>query len=348
MNVYQIDPATDARWGRLVERHPSSSIFHTRGWLEALRLTYGYEPVAYTTTSPGETLTNGLPFCRIKTWLTGKRLVSLPFSDHCSPLVDSREELDAVLSSVQCDAEKEGWSHVEVRPLSRDGFAAAGFTQTDQFHLHILDLRQGAEHVFQHFHKDSVQRKIKRAEREGVVCEQGCSEALLDRFYHLLLRTRRRHGLPPQPRQWFRNLVARLGSCVQVRVAASKSGEPIASIFTLRHKKSLTFKYGCSDERFNSLGGTQLLFWQAIQDACAENLEEFDLGRTDAGHEGLVTFKDRWGATESPLAYYRTGAATSSHQAARMRTASVARHFLAYVPDPCLAVAGRFFYRHIG
>ena len=44
MRFYQIDPTQDARWAEFVGKHPSASVFHTVGWLKALRSTYGYEP----------------------------------------------------------------------------------------------------------------------------------------------------------------------------------------------------------------------------------------------------------------------------------------------------------------
>src|SRR5580700_9883250 len=76
--VYQIHPLEDARWSRLLERHPNASVFHTVPWLKALQRTYQYEPVAFTTSPAGVELQNGLVACRIESWLTGRRLVSLP------------------------------------------------------------------------------------------------------------------------------------------------------------------------------------------------------------------------------------------------------------------------------
>ena len=99
--VYRLQPLEDPRWADLVDRHPRSSVFHTIAWLEALRRTYGYEPVAYTTSSPGERLKNGLVFCRVASWITGRRLVSLPFSDHCEPLVDSLADEVLLLKAVR-------------------------------------------------------------------------------------------------------------------------------------------------------------------------------------------------------------------------------------------------------
>src|SRR6185295_20146121 len=86
--AYTIDPLRDSRWPDLIVRYPNASVFHTRGWLEALRSTYGYVPVAFTTSAPNENLTNAVLFCAVRSWLTGSRLVSLPFSDHCEPLVN--------------------------------------------------------------------------------------------------------------------------------------------------------------------------------------------------------------------------------------------------------------------
>ena len=89
MDLHQFDPVSDPRWPEFLESHPCASVFHTPGWLEALRRTYGYEPIGYTSSAPGEKIRNGVVFCRIDSWLTGQRMVSLPFSDHCEPLVDS-------------------------------------------------------------------------------------------------------------------------------------------------------------------------------------------------------------------------------------------------------------------
>src|ERR1700758_4552655 len=101
MRFFQIDPIQDVRWADLVARHPMASVFHTVGWLKTLRRTYGYEPVGFTTSSPSGALKNGLVFCRVNSWLTGRRLVSLPFSDHCEPLCDSVQDLNFLIRYLQ-------------------------------------------------------------------------------------------------------------------------------------------------------------------------------------------------------------------------------------------------------
>ena len=87
MTVYTLDPLRDSRWSELVERHPHASVFHTAAWLQSLQRTYGYQPIAFTTSAPGTPLADGVVMCKVRSWLTGRRLVSLPFADHCEPLV---------------------------------------------------------------------------------------------------------------------------------------------------------------------------------------------------------------------------------------------------------------------
>jgi hypothetical protein len=333
----------------LVDRHPAASIFHTPQWLEALRRTYGYDPAAYTTTPPGQDLANGLVFCRVQSWLSGWRLVSLPFSDHCQPLVDRHQDIAELLAWLEKSLHREHWKYIELRPtFSADStFRSSGILSRTESHLlHTLDLRPGLDFLFRGFDKSCIQRRIRRAEREQLTYEEGNSEALLAKFYSLLILTRRRHGVPPQPLAWFRNVIACLGNKVQIRVV-SKDQQPVAGIFTILYKDTLTYKYGCSDAKFNNLGGTPLLFWKAIQDAKREGAAKFDLGRSETGNSGLVSFKENWGAVSVPLDYYRLPARQPSHLNSAWLT-RFARGIFSMMPDALLSATGRLLYRHIG
>ena len=116
--VYQFQPLEDSRWGEFLERHPRASVFHTAGWLEALRRTYGYVPIAFTTSLPDTSLQNAIVACRVASWLTGARLVSLPFADHCEPLVSDPTDLHALLAVLEQLVHQEKLRYVELRPTS--------------------------------------------------------------------------------------------------------------------------------------------------------------------------------------------------------------------------------------
>jgi len=344
LKSYEINPLLDPRWPEYLARNPQSSAFHSPAWLSALQRTYGYEPVVYTAAPPGTALQNGWVFCRIYSWLTGRRLVSLPFSDHCDPLVLDWADLNCLADAVRQDQQSLKWKYVEFRSPGSEPVVPNGFAASEAFCLHRLDLEPSLDEIFSKMHKDSTQRKIRRAEREGLIYEEGQSEELLEKFYCLLRLTRLRHQIPPQPRKWFSNLVACFGDRAKIRVV-SKLGRPVASVLTLRFQHTLVYKYGGSDRRFQNLGGMHLCLWRAIQDAKVTGLKELDLGRSDWDDHGLITFKDRWGARRSNLTYFRQWL-QQPHTAA-WKTAR-AKQAIAHMPAVFLSTAGRLLYRHLG
>jgi lipid II:glycine glycyltransferase (peptidoglycan interpeptide bridge formation enzyme) len=288
----------------------------------------------------------------VKNWLMGSRMVSLPFSDHCQPLVRDSEDLQILLSSFRKHLDREKWKYIELRPMLASGECqvAGGkrwpYAKAEEYYFHKLNLQPSLDGLFRSFHKSCVQRKILRAEREHLAYEAGRSESILARFYRLFLLTRRRHQLPPQPIAWFRNLVGCLGDRLTIRLL-SKDDQPIASILTLSYKTTLVYKYGCSDARFHNLGGMPLLFWRAIQEGKQWGAHEFDLGRSDVDNPGLSAFKEHLGATRSALSYFRL-TRHRAHRHSRAREIRAIRCVFGAMPDAVAQLAGRVLYRHMG
>lgn len=348
MKLLSLDPITDPRWPKFIERHPASSIFHTPQWLESLRKTYDYRPIAFTTSSEGQELQDGIVFAEIESWLTGRRLVSLPFSDHCEPLTRGPSELTTILPKIEAMTGLRKWKYVEIRPLpeTTSRLTSAGIFPRESFAFHSLDLQPDTNALFKSFHKSCIQRKITRADREGLRYEVGRSKEFLDHFYSLLLITRRRHQLPPQPRTWFQNLTDLFGERLSIHIVF-KDQDPVATILTIRHKDTLVYKYGCSDARFHKLGGMIHLFWKAVQQAKAEGLRWFDLGRSELSNSGLIEFKGHWSAPLQTISYFRFPPETerSDGEGLQMRMLKSACRRM---PDSLLELFGNFLYRHVG
>jgi len=346
VTAYRLNPLRDSRWSDLVAQHPRASVFHTVGWLEALQRTYGFEPIAFTTSGPEGRLQTAMTFCEIRSWLTGRRLVSLPFADHCEALVDDRGQLEELWHYVTAERFTHPWRYVELRPTSRAFTPRSDVCEGARYCLHTLDLRPKPEKLFESFNKDSIQRKIRRAEREQLDYEEGRSEELLRAFYRLVVLSRRRHRLPPQPLVWFRNLVDCLGPALTIRIA-SRAGQAIAGIVTLRHRDTITYMYGASDTDFRNLGGMQLLLWKAIVEARAAGCVALDLGRTEYEQKGLVTFKDRWAAVQSTLRYWQHPPTQPARSRLRSYLRSAGAQAFWFVPRAFRGAAGRVLYRHI-
>jgi lipid II:glycine glycyltransferase (peptidoglycan interpeptide bridge formation enzyme) len=347
---FQIQPLTDPRWEAFLGRNPRASVFHSRAWLQSLYKTYGYEPLAHTTSAPDQCLENAIVTCVVESWITGRRLVSVPFSDHCEALTENPEESQELLSALEAKIREEQMLYVELRPLDDLKLPSSLIQTTQVYAFHKIDLTPGVDFLFSKFHKDSTQRKIKRAEKEKLTYSVGRSESFLDHFYELFIVTRRRHGIPPQPKAWFRNLIESFGDALKIRIAF-QGDRAVASILTIKFKDTLMYKYGCSDTRYNNLGGMHLLFWRSIQEAKEEGLCLFDLGRSESENKGLIKFKERWGATGSKLTYtkYHLNKAASAVQSVnndwKLR---IAKQVFSHTPKPLLVSAGKILYRHIG
>lgn len=345
MPIYRINPLCDDRWNQFVNGHSRGSVFHTAEWLSLLRDTYNYEPVAYTAQPGNSPLAEALVFCGVHSWITGARLVSLPFSDHCEPLVDGPEGLSKLFSAPFDEYKQGKWRYLELRPLATAN--ALGLERIpEEYLLHVLDLRPSLDELYRSLHVDSIRRKIQRGEREGLTIESGNSSELLTEFYRLHLATRRRQQLPPHPFRWFRNLLRTMGHKATIRIAKRKA-VAIAAVLTLSHNKCLTYKYGCSDSRFHNLGGMPFVFWDMIRHAKSVGMEQLDLGRSAIHNSGLVTFKDRWGTSKYPLIYGRYPAKkyADNPNSVHMR---IAKYFISKSPDRILKVAGNWLYPHIG
>ena len=345
-DIFTLDPIADRRWDAFVTGQRLATVFHTVGWLDAIRRTYGYQPVVYTTAAPDATLTNGILLCRVESWITGKRLVGVPFADHCDPLVADARERSRLFGELERLVHRDGWRYIEFRPYHAVVDQTPSMRSVDDFCLHTLDLRPSIDELFGNLHHSSIRRKVRRAKREGLRYEVGTSDALVEAFYRLLLLTRRRHQLPPQPLDFFRNLIECLKGRVNVHLALS-SDRPVGAIVTLRHANTLVYKYGASDAVHHKLGTMPFLFWNAIVDAKNAGIDQFDLGRSRPENTGLLTFKDHLGAARSAVQYveYSRSPARRSHDDFWL---SLAKPLFYRMPDRVLMLAGKFLYRHVG
>jgi len=330
----------------LVSWHPKASVFHDRGWLEALTRTYGFEPFAITTTEPGRPLCNGLVFCRISSWITGERTVSLPFSDHCEPLLSDPSELPEFVAWLCQDCDQRGLNYFELRPLPGREIPDHRLVPSQSYCFHTLDLNRSLEVIFGGLHKDSIQRRIRRASRARLSYEVGRSQELIDSFYRLLILTRRRHHMPVQPAAWFRNLIDCMGENLQISVAR-KDNLSIAGILRLQHGSTVVYKYGCTDEKYHYVGAMPFLFWKLIEASKKLGATEIDFGRSDLTNQGLIKFKNRFGTTQNQITYFRYPRAENRKLIPRWAVRALGPIWLS-LPPAVMPTIGGVIYKHLG
>jgi CelD/BcsL family acetyltransferase involved in cellulose biosynthesis len=345
-----IDPLADERWARFVDEAAGANAFHHPAWLELLQRSYGYSIRACCIVDSSGAIRAGIPLALVGGPLRAARLAALPFSDHCAPLTAPQgdAELLAELLEALTALRGELGLAVEVRgPVSAQTPAQV----VDRYHLHDISLEPDVDAVVQRFGRRSqILRGVRKAEREGLVVERRTDTAALAEFYDLHVATRRRQGVPTQPKSFilgFEQLFARdLGFVLVVR-----DGEhAIAAAVFLAFNGTLIYKYGASDPAALGKRPNNLLFLEAIRWGCAAGMHTLDLGRTDIGHESLREFKSSWGAHERELEYHELGGAPRRAAAAES-TGGVARHIAPIIrrsPPIVGRMIGAALYRYAG
>jgi CelD/BcsL family acetyltransferase involved in cellulose biosynthesis len=303
--VRQLD-LHDTAWLRFVESCSSARTFHHPAWATMLSDCYGYPAFALALTDDRRAVVAGLPMLEVRRPLGTRRWVSLPFTDFCSPLAPDGLEAELIAGCARA-AEDARAARVEVHARVE----VPGVHTRVVGVIHTLDLEADPDAVRATFSKSQVQRNIKRAEREPISLRRGRSAGdLVDAFYGLHVRTRRRQGIPVQPRRFFELLWQRvLEPGLGFLLLAFSGTTPVAGAVFLTWSSTVTYKYGASDPAYLKFRPNHLIFWEAIRWACERGYETFDFGRSDLDNQGLREFKNGWGTREEHLSYTGIGGA---------------------------------------
>ncbi|WP_373500726.1 lipid II:glycine glycyltransferase FemX [Desulfococcus sp.] len=335
-----LNPLGVRGWDRLVLEFPGCTIFHSAAWARVLAESYGYAP-QYITLKKGGRLLAVLPVMEIQSFLTGRRGVSLPFSDLCPPLVQDPSFLEPLIEAAISHGKIRRWKHLDLRGANLPSRPFCSY------YGHHLDLAPGERKLFSGL-KSSHKRNIKKAENEGVAVSFFRSLESVRSFSRLNGMTRKKHGLPPQPFRFFRKLHEHLISKGKGIVAlAAHRGKTVAGAVYLNFGKTAVYKYGASDPAWLHLRPNNLVMWESIRRYARKGFDLLDFGRTDLDHDGLLRFKRGWGGEETILHYHRFDMATSRF--VESETGPKNSHTLMKkMPEPVLRGIGMMLYRHMG
>lgn len=327
----------------MLERHPKGSVFHSSGWAKILSETYGYLPRYLLDRERGE-IASLLPVMEVRSSLTGRRGVALPFSDYCDPIYSEGETLRESWSRLIAIGRSCGWKTIELR--CREELPGAFRTSASFLH-HLLDLQDGEEALFRNL-RPSTRRNIRKAEREGVTVSISGSADAVGEFYRLNCMTRREHGLPPQPMKFFANLHRHIlktgGGFI---VLAAYRGRVVGADLFLRFGSRAYYKYGASDRNVQHVRAANRVMWEAILHCSRAGLVSLCFGRTEPENEGLRQFKNGWGGTESELHYYRFSLAEERFLDAGPAVFGWHNRMFRAFPIVVSRAIGAMLYRHI-
>jgi hypothetical protein len=343
MTISILNPIEYPRWDELLLTAERAAFFHSAAWAKVLNESYGYIPRYFSIIDNGR-LTGLMPVMEIRSFLTGRRGVSLPFTDMCDPVAVDQDACWALLKKVAEYGRKAKWNYIEMR-------GGATFLPNQppsaKYFIHCLDLSADEAEIRSNF-KPNFKRNIRKAEREGVTVTLERSRQSVNVFYKLHCATRRHHGLPPQPWSFFRKIHEHVIGAGKGFVALAKYRNRWAAgaIYALYRDQAI-YKYGASDRGLLHLRPNNLVMWEAIRWCCRNGIRSFSFGRTEPENEGLMRFKSGWGAKRDLLNYHKFDMCFNRFvgDKAGLKTSYAAFKTL---PIPMLRLAGHLLYRHVG
>jgi hypothetical protein len=207
---------------------------------------------------------------------------------------------------------------IRPNPLHADLWSSVGPRATVAIprRAHVLDLRRGADDVWQGF-AQGARRGVRKAERSGLEVERDTTGRLVPVFHRLLRASTERWAAQQHeplalarlrarlrdPLQKFERLAAWLGDAMAVWVAW-KDGEPAASTIVLRGANASYTRGAMDKDLAGPTHANDLLHWLAIRDAIDSGCRSYHLGES-GWSSGLARFKEKLGARPVPYSEYR-------------------------------------------
>ncbi len=329
---------TDSRWCDFATSHPSSEVFHLPAWTSVIADCYRFDSFALAALDADGEILGGVPVIAVRRPFGRPRWVSLPFSDACPMLVRTDVPIVDVIAALRDHALASRATELEVRS---DLPPLRGSYPVQVGHHHRLELPKDPSDLRP---KKNHRNARNRAQRNGIRVVCGATAHDVATYYRLHTLTRRRLGVPVQPRRFFDLIYDRLVRQGNGFVAtALLDGDVLASGLYLLHNGTLVAKFGASDPSHQDTGAGYLVDWEVMRTACTEGYHTLDLGRTDLDAEGLRLYKSGWGCSERPLVYNHIS--SRPHTADRPRVGQLSRRIIRKSPLLVCRALGEVLYR---
>mgnify|MGYP001089363044 CR=1 FL=1 len=344
MRMNCINPATDAKWRRLLEHYPST-LFHSPEWIRVVQQSYDLNIQAHVLSDDQGEPIAGMTFCRIDD-IMDPRIVSMPFSDYCDPLVQEDIHWTRLIERLQ-----EAPCPIVIRCLFNDlPLSDERFTHYNRAHWHGVDLQPDIDTLWQQIDETS-RRAIRKARKSGVVVRVAQNKTELRRFYEMHLQIRKyKYHMLAQPYSLFENLweefVERQNGFLMLAV---QDNTIIGGIYLLGWKDTIYYKFNASDITHLGYRPNDLLAWESIIHARECGYTRWDFGLSDWDQAGLVRYKRKFAPDERVITFLRhtpAGLPTTREMQLRGLMHQLTTLFVdESVPDQVTARAGETLYR---
>lgn len=313
-------------WDALAGSLPRVTVYHRRAWLDVIAAVSGAELRLFRILRGSETVGAApLFFFRRGPFRIAAAPPPQAAAPYLGPLIADEHTL-AALQAMSAEARRRGAAYFEARLDHELAGGAPGF-ECEARSTYVLDLRPGAEALWNDSINSACRRAVRKAQSSKVVVEEVDLETFVPRYYEMAASVFAKWNRePPLSRADYERLarVQKESGCVKV-FAARLEGEIVAAGVFPYGDGAVYYLDGVSDPAGQNARPNNLLHWEVIQWACREGLERYDM--VGAGISGVARFKETFGPELVPYTYaFRTLSPIAGiARAAYARLAPVAR-----------------------
>ena len=341
--IEYVNPLRVRDWNERLTAYPEASFFHTATWAQVLADTYSYQPCfgISRTYAPHSLI---VPLMEVDSVLTGRRGISLPFTDECHVLGGDDKARRSLFRQLVSRATLRRWKYIELRgriPAFED------VAPSTSFHGHALQLERDSNTAFANI-TGRARTAVRKARNEGVHVDIATDGEAMRSFYDLLCESRKSHGAPAQPARFFDNIHRHIIKADAGKIfIAKKDNKPIAAAIFFHFGRMAIYKYAGAAKAPKPLQGSSLVLWKAIEHYGRMGFSMLDLGRTSLSNAGLRQFKLAWGAAERRIDYFRYSLPQNDFVVSGDRSSSrLSSILLKSLPPRVSQLVGAVAYRH--
>jgi serine/alanine adding enzyme len=275
-------------WDGFIEQTSAATVCHHYLWQTIIQSAYGHRPF-YLLARDGGRVQGVLPLVLVRSRLFGSSLTSMPFLDYGGVCTEHEDVRAALVRRAQLLMHEQAADCVELRQRTPTG--TDGSVRLDKVGM-VLDLSPGIEALWTAL-PAKTRNQVRKAQKAGLTVVSGGGE-LLEEFYPVFVENMRDLGSPVHHKLFFARMFEQFGAQARLFVVRD-GGQAVGGLVGVRFRDTVTVPWASSLRRASSKCPNNMLYWEALQYACARHYRRFDFGRSSVD-SGTYAFKKQWGA----------------------------------------------------
>ena len=309
LEVRLMKESDHTKYGLFLKNHPDSLFEHSLAVRDLIQKHFKFTPKYLVAIDDMLKIQGILPLFEAKSFVEGKRLVSIPFFPFGGILADTveikKQLIDAAIKMADdylfLEIRQRGGLNSEIETSLKDQYPE-NFAKQTPITDFFIDFHQSLEDTWSNLHP-VIRKHIKKATNNNLKFEIKNDNESLEIYYDLYLNTRKKRGVPAWPKAIFSQALKTTNSKIAI---IYKDDQAIVAGFFHFHGKEILYGFSGADYSKLHLRPYFLLVWKMIQYGFKHGYTHIDYGGSSKQlNDGKLTeYKERWCNREEEIPYY--------------------------------------------